>query len=328
MRNMYKIIPVIYPSAGRFWLSSVHSLICYSINNCILTDLPETGEFCYNAKDIRKAAEYLKLPLPLTLYAPEINKKRHNKSSIVYYHKQEFPKNSFVQFKINEYNFFIARPELCFLQAPGFHDFLDCVRFGTDLCAIYKEDASSLFGQANYSPVMSRQSLSEYLQTINNYGYPTRARQAFRYILNHSNSPIETALGIACNLPWNRGGYKAGNLIMNYGIDLEKTAADLLGYNHVRVDLAWSGKRFAVEYNSNLTHLNSWQMAQDYNRLTALHRSKWKTMVLTSANISEFEELEKIMFELRANLNLQKEQELADKYKSLRRAVMTRLFHW
>ena len=317
-----KIIPITYPSAAEFWLSPLSD----TIRHTAPVSLPASFSLSISTAEACDAAFMLGLSEPLSLVTYNAAEIRRNSKFISRYQRLPFPENSFVEIRIKNYDYFIACPELCFMLAPRYLSFPMSVKLGTDLCAQYKINNHAQYNQSSCRPSTTTASLSDYVNRAHGFGCYKTAKTALQYVADNSNSPMESALAAAVSMDLIHGGYKLGRPIMNYKIELPMSEARLVGFGSIRTDLAWPQKKVAVEYNSNLTHLNSTQMSQDYNRLTALKNCGWNVICLTSANVADFNSLETIMSEIQSILGLPEDAQTRGKYKDLRRQTMAELF--
>lgn len=234
------IVPIIYPSAGEFWLNFNNgSFPDYSIQNRRLTNLPKGYQFKVTAHDAIAVAKYLSVSSPLYLTAPAMKYKRYGKNCIVLSREIPFPENSFVCIKHKQYDIYIASPELCFLQAARSLDFKDLVKFGYDLCAQYSIDPTSETGQRGRKLITSVNILKEYAKKNRSFYNSILARKALRYVHENSNSPMETKLAIFASLPEDQGGCAIPGLEMNKSIKLSNYGKLLLNCSEIRADLAY-----------------------------------------------------------------------------------------
>lgn len=299
------IVPIIYPSAGEFWLNSnADAFLGYSLNNRKLTNLPENYDYNVTAYAAEEVAAILNLSTPLHLTSPDIRFKRSGHKCVIQTRPSPFPKNSFVHVKKQQYDIYIASPELCFLQAARRLDFLDLVKFGYDLCSIYYADVSSKYSQHNRISFTSVPLLKEY--ALNNHSFygSAIARKALSFVRDNSNSPMETRLAMFICLPSEYGGCGISDLEMNKVIRLTDAGRIINGCAELRADLAVTQKRLAIEYNSNAFHLTPDQYTSDMNRQIGFSLAGWKYIPITAGNIKSVHALVDIMNIIRDELKL------------------------
>lgn len=294
------IVPIIYPSAGELWLSRPQ-ILNYQFNNRNLADLPRNFAFSITFRNAAEVADLLCISRPLHVKAPSQNYKRRGKKCVVYSHSD--PPHSYVPMRQGDYEIYVACPELCFLQAARTLDFIDLVKFGYDLCALYYANPEGEFGQSDRISFTFKSFIKEYL-TANHSSYgAARALKALRYVNDFSNSPVETRLAMFICLPEKYGGCGMRHIEMNAPIALTEEGAELTGQEEIRCDLLFS-KRVAVEYNSNAVHLNPAQYTSDMNRQNAINLAGYKCIVITAGDIRRLSTLEASVNAIRAALRM------------------------
>lgn len=322
------IVPIVYPSAIEFWLSEYPERYGYNFKSRELVSLPDTFSLQIATFEAVEILKFFSMSAPLTTVSSFEKDKRHNKYLHVKSKKHAFPKNSFFLIEKGPYQLFIASPELCYLQAQEYLDFLESVKLGTQLCAQYYLDPLADYYQENRSPLTTQQSITAFLYKTKNVRNRNKAIRSSQFILDNSNSPRETAIGILATLPWHLGGYNTGKIKLNYEIKLIHSAAKYLGTEIIHADFVWVEHRFAAEYNSDLVHLNSISVSTDYKRLSAMNNSKFNVMGITSNNVIDFISLEKTMDQIRSRLRLRKNSAASEKYQELRRINAQNLLGW
>ena len=328
------INPIIYPSAAEFWLNPN---LKYDYPDLYdrkwkYVSIPKHYKSMTNPKAARYIAEELQLSYPVHILSQEM-KKRCVKAQFVCRCRQlQFPPKSFI--KISEevidkenVNFFIATPELCFLEAAHQLSLIELIRFGFDLCSMYVPDENAEFGQSSRKPITTPKLLSEYLSKADGFYGVKKARRAVKYVLENSNSPMETKLAMIMELPFSMGGFGLPKPKLNHSIKLDAAGRKLLGYEAIKCDIAWPDRKRAIEYNSNMCHLTPQQITEDSNRQTALSRLGYKVISLTAGNVNFVSNIESIMASVRRLLGLRKETEKLKKYAEERRQLEKWLFY-
>ena len=313
------IVPVIYPSAGEFWLhSDPYTLIGYSFNSRKLMDLPAGYEFSVTSKIALEVAEILDVSTPLFLTAPHQNYKRKGRSCVVQKHSV-FPPNSFVYLRRREFNIYLACPELCFLLAARSLDLIDLVKFGYDLCALYYENPESKYGQSDRVSYTFTSLIKDYLVANRSFHSSVKALKALKYVYDFSNSPMETRLAMFSSLSEKYGGCGMRLSSMNKAIILTEEGRQLTGYGELHGDLVFD--RVVVEYNSNALHLDAAHYTDDMNRQTALKLAGYDYIAVTAGNIKNYYSLINVMNAIRVKLKM---KPLED--DPLRKKLYIRLF--
>ncbi len=316
------VTPIIYPSAVEFWKSGFPTHYNYAFNNQNLTNLPP--EYKVTADAALSVAERFSLSLPLSLFSNPTNRAHTGKYYTTRGQKTPLPPNSF--FKIPNLNIYVASPELTFLQAARRLDLINLILLGFDLCSQYYIDQSAKFYQNNRPVITTSEQIIHYAKASNNMHGSAKAIRAAKYILNLSNSPIETRLAIMFNLPIRLGGYGILGLEMNGAIKLSKQGRALTGILEIRGDLVWRTKKLAIEYNSKTVHNNAATYYNDSNRAMAMKDSGWQYIGVTPDNIKNFSSMENLAIIIRRQLGLRSKTELLSAYEHERKSVYEKLF--
>lgn len=318
------ITPIIYPSSVEFWASGFPTRYDFAFNNRQLTDLP--SEYKVRSATAQSVSEQLSLNTPLSLYSSGVNCGHKGKYYTTRWQKTPLPPNSF--FKIPNHNIYIASPELTFLQASRYLSFIQLVKLGFDLCSQYYYDKAEQFGQAKRVILTTPKQLYTYAKTSDHMHGSGKAIYAAKFVLDSSNSPMETALAIIFMLPIRLGGYGMPEMEMNGAIKLAKLAQELMGIGELRGDLVWRKQCLAVEYNSKAVHNNDIVFYNDLNRVTAMKDSGWRCISVNPNNIRTFSALENIAGIIRKQLGLRPKKELLDTYLRKRETVYNQLFKY
>lgn len=314
------ITPIIYPTSVEFWRSVYPTHYDYEFK--VLTDLPT--EYKVSANAAQDVAERLSLKTPLSLIASSINKTHVGKFYTTTRQKSQFPPRSF--FKIPNLNIYVACPELTFVQAARCLDLIDLVHLGFDLCAQYYSDEGAIFGQTSRPPLTTPEQIIQYAMSTNHMRGSEKAIRAAKYVLDSSNSPMETRLAIILGIPVRWGGYGLNGLEMNGAVRLSKLGVTLTGVREIHGDLVWRKKKLVVEYNSKTVHNNDMVYYKDANRINAYNDSGWKCIVVTPNNIKTFGAMENIAGIIRKQLGLPAKKELLSTYEKERKEVFYKLF--
>lgn len=317
------ITPIIYPSAAEFWKGGFPTYYGYEFNNHELTDLP--SEYKVTSSAAQSAADRFSLWFPVSLISNSVNRSHEGRFYTTRCQKAPLPSNSF--FKIPNHEIYVACPELTFVQAARSLDIVSLVHLGFDLCSQYYADKNAEFGQSNRTIITTKEQLIAYAKSSNHMHGSAKAIRAARYVLDNSNSPMETRLAILLELPIRLGGYGLSGLEMNRAIELSKHSRALLGITEIRGDLVWRKKRLAVEYNSKIVHNNDAAFYNDVNRATALKDSGWKYIGVTPDNIKTFFAMENLASIIRKQLGLPAKKEMLSTYEHERQAIYHNLFN-
>lgn len=91
-----------------------------------------------------------------------------------------------------------------------------------------------------------------------------------KWVVDKSNSPMETGLVLYLCLPVRLGGDGFKFPDMNPETPLGKRASRMLGYGLMCCDLHWVDERTVVEYDSDKEHMSSQRLSRDAIRRNVL----------------------------------------------------------
>ena len=197
---------------------------------------------------------------------------------------------------------FVASPELCFLQAASQLSFLELIKLGYDLCAIYRFDETAEFQHRSRIPPLNVARLDEFLKRATGMQGVVKARRSLKYIRDRSNSPAETKLAIMQALPFDYGGFSINGQELNKEIILSEKAASVFRKRSLYCDTLWEQEKVIAEYDSNQTHLSVAQHDRDKRRSTALMIDGYRVFTVTSNMVSSIYEMEQTFIALRKML--------------------------
>ena len=241
---------------------------------------------------------------------------------------QILPANAFVELDRKndaDSRVFVASPELCFLQAASQLSFLELIKLGYDLCAIYMFDETAAFQHRSRIPVLNTARLEAFLNHSSGLPGVVPARKAVKYIRDCSNSPAETKLSIVQVLPYSYGGFSLGGQELNGEIILSKEAAAVLQRKSCRGDMVWRKEMVIVDYDSNQTHLSTTQHDRDKRRTTALMLDNYKVFPITANMVSTVFDLEQTFIALRKTLGKRTDLDRIAATRDKRRELVRRL---
>lgn len=132
-------------------------------------------------------------------------------------------------------------------------------------------------------------------------------------------------MAVYFNLPRRRGGAELRGFEMNKPIELVGEQRELAGQDQVKPDFLWECKRVTVEYDSDLTHLNSRQKTKDERRRSALESVGYKPLVVTNGITSDEVALNALTSQLERRLGYRRKP-LSAREAALRSMLLRRLF--
>ncbi|MBE6015999.1 MAG: hypothetical protein E7233_00115 [Lachnospiraceae bacterium] len=222
---------------------------------------------------------------------------------------------------------YIISPECCFLLAANFFSLPELVCAANDLCAVYRSDAISALGQSGRPALTDKNAISHYLDHSYNIKGLKTARQALKYAVNCSNSPMESKLAALFCLPLKLGGFGLPVPLMNPAIELTLNAASFLGRDNCRVDMLWETPKVVLEYDSNLTHLSREQHHYDKKRATSLAMSGYTVISVTADHLNSHSSIDKLCLDLRSALGIRTHMDRFNKYSKIRHETVEKIIY-
>lgn len=332
-------LPILYPSAVRFWLHSCNNefLETKMKNGWKYVQLPSNYEIHTESELCCWISKNYGIPLPLDVLALSFNLRLNNqycrgrlldpelvREGLVFITRicSDHEKNKTRDDDI----LCVASPELCFLQAARYLPMLEVIKLGYDLCAIYSFDETQEYRQVAREPAAEVEQIKMYLSHYPGKRGIKKAQRALTYVLNRSNSPMETRLAMIAVLPFYLGGYALIRPELNKTVLLSKEAARAIGRAYLTCDMVWEKEKVIVEYDSNLTHLDVIQHARDKARISALSESGYKIICLTADSIRP-QNIDATFSSIRKALGMKKRTNEIMHFKEKRRVVIPQILY-
>ena len=293
-------IIISYPSAAEFWMSSRNAAFAGSLFEHSRSDsfCPDTGQY-YIADD---AAQWLiekyGLSVPLHMLVPSAHCRKRSKVFVCNVVGQKLSETALLKLETiskkqpgatNQkeimHTVFIASPELCFLQAAKSMKFLQLIKFGFDLCSIYVDNSQDRYSHTSRKAITDQSKIERFIRAVSNVKGSKLARKAVPYVLDQSNSPMETKIAMMTILPISYGGFGIKRPKLNLSVMLSEQGQKILGRSSCICDMGWLEEKVIVEYDSNLSHLDPQQHARDKARISALSVSGYTVICITAESI-------------------------------------------
>ena len=171
----------------------------------------------------------------------------------------------------------VSSPESCFLELAGEMTKLQLIVAGFSLCSKYyiRDDK---FHTRN--PVTSVRKISKFLAKHPRTESCKKALSALLYVCDNSASPMESFLSIALITPRRLGGYNIKKPRLN--AQVQSSNQGVMLRKGFECDLLWTKNNVAVEYDSNLHHLNEAKFAQDSARRAGLQNCGIQVITVTT----------------------------------------------
>lgn len=185
----------------------------------------------------------------------------------------------------------IASPEFLFLQMARKVSFWDAVRLGFELCGTYVIDPAQE-GANRREPLTTVSKLRRFLEAAVPMPGFRQALKALDYVIENSNSPMETVLAMLLCLPCRYGGFGLPKPEMNHVVKLSESQARAVGHAVFICDLCWPHASYALEYYGREWHTGVDQVAYDARRMGELQHRGVDIAVVTFEQISSPEQVE------------------------------------
>ena len=316
-------IVITYPSALEYWL--LDRGLPRSLNIGFLKESISRNDLLNEPcgrTEMLNALERFRFKKPLHIGVTEKTMRNQIDNLKIHLLPDPLPENSLIFVSDGIY---VCSPELCFLQAANELSLPELVFLGIELCAIYCRDEDSEYGQRRRDPLMSLASLEGFLNQANNLHGIKKARRASKYILERSNSPMESRLAAIAVLPISVGGYGIKNTLLNYDVLLSQKGSYYYGWDRCCCDMVWKKEKVVLEYDSKLSHLSVEQHRKDKKRSTALTFSGYKVISLTEEQVKHFRSIEDSFLALRNVLGLKSPVKRISDTMELRREVVNKI---
>ena len=259
---------------------------------------------------------------PVHILVPKASQRKKGPEYICHILSENLPDNSFIEVAPDIY---VICPELCFLLAANYYPIHKLVLLGNDLCATYYSDNRSQYGQQHRPPVTCKKAVIDYLNKCFNIKGLKKALVGIKYVLDNSNSPMESIIAVLMTLPISYGGYALLAPDLNQEIVLSPSGAMYLGRKTCRGDAVWEDERLVLEYDSLSAHLSLEQFHYDKKRASAIAMSGYRIISVTSDQLKNFRAVENLFETLRHELGMRKYQTRFDKYLDKRYQIIHEL---
>lgn len=207
---------------------------------------------------------------PVDILVPA-DRKRHRTSHLLPHQwKAPLPPGSLLQ--LTE-NVVVSSPEFCYLQMASVLSRLDLLLLGYSICGTY-HPACIQKGFVHRCALTDVGRIRRYLDNVlpGTFGVK-KARSSLKYLVDNSNSPMETSCVLELVLPGMLGGYGLCLPKMNQRIDLSPAGRLMYGHTYCKADVIWNQGRFVLEYLGPDYHVN---VERDLTRTTVLEGEGYK----------------------------------------------------
>jgi len=198
--------------------------------------------------------------------------------------------NAFRQVDKEQY---VSSPEFTFLQLANELSLPELVALGMELCGTYRRNVA--VGQIDsdetdyvteyHAPILTTpRRIEGFLRAMPKAPGIRAAKEALRFIVPRSASPLETAVYLLFCLPRRMGGYGLPKPELNPRITFSKSGRRYTLRQSAKPDLFWRPSRLDVECNGVENHGEN-QRPADSMRRKALERMKVEVIELTKEEV-------------------------------------------
>ena len=193
------------------------------------------------------------------------------------------PKDAFLEVQKDAY---VSSPEFTFLQMARVLDLVSLVELGMEFCGTYRREAVS--GQTIYDqPTLTTpRKLAQFLDAAGQAHGVKAARQALKYVVPDSASPLETIVYLLLCLPRRLGGYAFPTPKLNAAIKLGKWGRRHTLRRSSVPDLYWQDAKIDLECHGKVHELEKTR-TEDSMRRKALERMGVEVIELTYDEVKD-----------------------------------------
>ena len=233
---------------------------------------------------------------PIDLLVPDPSLIRKTKKLIAHSCECELPGNSF--WKLND-TLYISSPEFCFVQMAQSMSIPQLVELGVNLCSSYYVDTKT-GDLPEREPITTPTKLANFAKRAKGLRGVKKAKEALKWVVVGSRSPMETKLFVILCYPLSRGGYGFKICELNPHIDPGRYAY-LTEQGYFHIDLCWVKDHTGAEYYGDNDHLNN--VVHDRRRLDALGTLGWHMVVIDKQRLYDPEAFDIAAKQLAGYLN-------------------------
>lgn len=275
-----------HESALRYWLTKTGS-------ECV-PDCSGRRSLAWARASMREIKE-APLPIgyseesPLHVLVPNDVEKRGLKSVVTHVCAHDLPEGSL--YELAGANC-VCSPELTFVQMASRRRVGQMVELGCHLCSSFAVSDAGRGYAGRRDALTTPERIGELLGSLSRVHGLVVARQALRYVVPCTASPMEILLAMAFALPARLGGWAMPRVVANQRIDVDERYRPLVGKGHFRGDLYLPSVRGNVEYDSYEYHTGKFRYDHTQARRNVLEAMGIKTMSATWGQLDTFDKFE------------------------------------
>lgn len=209
--------------------------------------------------------------LPLHVMVGTKAMQRQSSNIVTHYYEMTFPEGSFC--RVGK-NVFVASPELTLCQLASSLPLVDVIELCLEFCSGYALNPESERGFDDRPALTTARRLAGFVERFKGRHGAKAMRQALRYVVDDSRSPMESHVLMLLCLPSKLGGYQLPMPKHNESIPVTERARSHTRKKYLVCDLYWEKYHLDVECDSTRYHTSKHQLGADSNRriiLDAMH---------------------------------------------------------
>ena len=179
----------------------------------------------------------------------------------------------------------LASPSFVLQQMSARRSLAECAVIASEICGTYARDASVPDGFFGRPQLGTLDALREHFASEHGYG-AKRAREALRFVVDGSRSPMETVVVLLFTLPQSVGGCGLPAPRLNVRINIPADLQEAIDKPYVVVDLCWYDQRVILEYDSYRWHTTPRAVDSDSTRNEGLRDLGWMVRSVTAGMLA------------------------------------------
>lgn len=228
---------------------------------------------------------------PIHLVVADLCSRTHSGFAVFHVLSAGMPSGSFA--KVGE-EAFVSSPGLLFLHMSRTCPLIELILLGYELCGAYALDRTDPRGFRARKAITSAAALRRFVERAGSVHGAKRARRALGFIVDGSESPMESIQAMLLFLPCSLGGHGVERAELNGLVSIQTAGKPSHKERRYRCDMVWRAHRLVVEYDSNLYHTGADRIAKDSKRRTDLIAAGYTVVTVTNDQIFNAREFEKI----------------------------------
>lgn len=231
---------------------------------------------------------------PLDLMTQSLSERRAWKGMKCHVHESRYPSGSFY---LLEAGIYVASPALCLIQLAPRLSQIELIKQAMSFCGIYQLEGDHERLPYERKPLTTPKEILEYVDRAKGMQGAVMVRDAMKWVIPNSGSPMETRMVLPLYLARHLGGFGLPRPQMNAPIKLSEEAKRIAGKQFCFGDAVWKAPRrkpLDFEYQSREFHDKPEQYGSDYGRQLALQHDGYFIQFVTSAQLNDPSQLNEL----------------------------------